>query len=125
MASTARRANQYIEVILDIMMASYMAPGLSKVMVYEGSISPNDILNRMATDNLAQQLSSSWGYGPINATTEQIFKQFIAQGQSILQASGDSGAYLEWSDASFRRSEPYRGRGNEPDYFGCGGTMAV
>jgi subtilase family serine protease len=81
-----------IEVILDIMMASYMAPGLSKVMVYEGS-NPNDILNRMATDNLAQQLSSSWGYGPINATTEQIFKQYIAQGQSMMQASGDSGAY--------------------------------
>jgi subtilase family serine protease len=81
-----------IEVILDIMMASYMAPGLSKVMVYEGS-TPNDILNRMATDNLAQQLSSSWGYGPVNATTEQIFKQYIAQGQSLLQASGDGGAY--------------------------------
>jgi subtilase family serine protease len=81
-----------IEVILDIMMASYVAPGLSKVIVYEGS-TPNDILNRMATDNLAQQLSSSWGFG-INATTEQIFKQYIAQGQSMLQASGDSGAYL-------------------------------
>jgi subtilase family serine protease len=83
--------NANIEVILDIMMASYMAPGLSKVMVYEG-YTPNDVLNRMATDNLAQQLSSSWGYG-INATTEQIFKQYIAQGQSLLQASGDSGAY--------------------------------
>ena len=81
-----------IEVILDIMMAAYMAPGLSKVMVYEGS-NPNDILNRMATDNLAQQLSSSWGFSPINATTEQIFKQYIAQGQSFFQASGDSGAY--------------------------------
>ncbi len=80
-----------IEVILDIMMASYMTPGLSKVMVYEG-YTPNDVLNRMATDNLAQQLSSSWGYG-INATTEQIFKEYIAQGQSLLQASGDSGAY--------------------------------
>jgi subtilase family serine protease len=80
-----------IEVILDIMMASYMAPGLSKVMVYEG-YTPNDVLNRMATDNLAQQLSSSWGYG-INTTTEQIFKEYIAQGQSLLQASGDSGAY--------------------------------
>ena len=81
-----------IEVILDIMMASYMAPNLSKVIVYEGT-APNDILNRMATDNQAQQLSSSWGYGPINATTEQIFKQYAAQGQSMLQASGDSGAY--------------------------------
>lgn len=81
-----------IEVILDIMMASYMAPGLSNIVVYEGEI-PNDILNRMATDNLAQQLSSSWGYGYPNATTEQIFQEYIAQGQSMLQASGDSGAY--------------------------------
>ena len=81
-----------IEVILDIMMASYMAPGLSKVIVYEGA-TPNDVLNRMATDNLAQQLSSSWGFGGVNATTEQIFKQYTAQGQSFLQASGDSGAY--------------------------------
>jgi hypothetical protein len=81
-----------IEVILDIMMASYMAPGLSNILVYEGEI-PNDILNRMATDNLAQQLSSSWGYGYPNPTTEQIFQEFIAQGQSMLQASGDSGAY--------------------------------
>jgi hypothetical protein len=80
-----------IEVILDIAMAGYMAPGVSKIMVYEG-YTPNDMLNRMATDNLAQQLSSSWGFG-INATTEQIFKQFIAQGQSLYQASGDSGAY--------------------------------
>ncbi len=81
-----------VEVILDIMMASYMAPGLSKVIVYEGE-NPNDILNRMATDNLAQQLSSSWGFSGVNATTEQIFKQYIAQGQSLMQASGDSGSY--------------------------------
>jgi hypothetical protein len=83
------------EVILDIMMAAYMAPGLSNVIVYEGS-SWNDVLNRMATDNLAHQLSSSWCFSPINATTEQIFKQYIAQGQSLFQASGDSGAYRGW-----------------------------
>jgi hypothetical protein len=80
-----------VEVILDIMMSAYMAPGVTKVIVYEGNL-PNDILNRMATDNLAAQLSSSWGFG-INATTEQIYKQFAAQGQAMLQASGDSGAY--------------------------------
>jgi len=79
-----------IEVILDIVMAGYMAPGAS-VVVYEGYY-PNDILNRMATDNSARQLSCSWGYG-INSTTEQIFKQMIAQGQSFFTASGDSGAY--------------------------------
>jgi Pro-kumamolisin, activation domain len=79
-----------IEVILDIVMAGYMAPG-AKVIVYEGNY-PNDVLNRMATDNIAKQLSCSWGYG-INSTTEQIFKQMIAQGQSFFTASGDSGAY--------------------------------
>jgi subtilase family serine protease len=80
-----------LEVILDIMMAGYVAPG-ANIIVYEG-YNWNDVLNRMATDNTAQQLSCSWVFSPINATTEQIFKQMIAQGQSFLQASGDSGAY--------------------------------
>ncbi len=84
--------NNNVEVTLDIMMASSMAPGLQKEIVYEGAV-PNDILNRMATDNLARQLSSSWGFGGMNATTQQIFKQYAAQGQSMMQASGDSGAY--------------------------------
>ncbi len=83
-----------VEVILDIMMAAYMAPG-ANIIVYEG-YNWNDVLNRMATDNIAKQLSSSWAFSPINATTEQIFKQMIAQGQSLLQASGDSGAYSGW-----------------------------
>ncbi len=82
-----------VEVTLDIMMASYMAPGATSIIIYEGS-NPNDVLNRMATDNLASQLSSSWGWSPTNATTEQIFKQMIAQGQSLFQASGDSGSYI-------------------------------
>jgi hypothetical protein len=69
-----------------------MAPGVSNIIVYEGT-NWNDVLNRMATDNLASQLSSSWGFSPTNGTTEQIFKQMIAQGQSLFQASGDNGAY--------------------------------
>ncbi len=81
-----------IEVTLDIMMASYMAPGASSIIVYEGE-NPNDVLNRMATDNLASQLSSSWGWSPISASTDQIFQQMVAQGQSLFQASGDDGAY--------------------------------
>ncbi len=81
-----------IEVMLDIMMAAYMAPGVSNIIVYEG-YNWNDVLNRMATDDQANQLSCSWGFSPINATTEQIFRQMIAQGQSLFQASGDSGAY--------------------------------
>jgi Pro-kumamolisin, activation domain len=81
-----------LEVSLDIEMAIAMAPGLSQVLVYEGS-TPDDILNQMATDNLAKQLSSSWEFSPVDANTEQIYEQFAAQGQAMFQSSGDGGAY--------------------------------
>lgn len=81
------------EVALDIDMAMSMAPGLAEVIVYEG-LTPNDVLNRMATDNQARQLSSSWGFGPqVDPIRQQIFQQFAAQGQSMFQASGDLGAW--------------------------------
>lgn len=83
--------NAVSEVSLDIEMAIAMAPGLSKVIVYEGS-NPNNVLNCMATNNQARQLSCSWGFG-INGTTETIFQRFAAQGQSFFQASGDNGAW--------------------------------
>lgn len=81
------------EVALDIDMAICMAPGLLQVMVYEGS-TPDDVLNRMATDDQARQLSSSWGFGPqTDAVRDQIYEQYAAQGQTMFQASGDDGAY--------------------------------
>lgn len=80
-----------LEVALDIEMAICMAPALSQVRIYEGSV-PNDVLNKMATENASRQLSSSWSF-QINSNTEQIYQQFAAQGQSMFQASGDSGAY--------------------------------
>src|SRR6185503_15583888 len=52
------------------------------------------VLNRMATDNRARQLSSSWGFGSqVDPARQQIFQQFAAQGQSFFQASGDLGAW--------------------------------
>ncbi len=90
-----------VEVALDVEMVSSMAQGLSQIIVYEAdSINgrPNDILNRMASDNLAKQLSGSWTFA-IDATTEQIFLQFAAQGQSYFNASGDGGAYSGTVDA--------------------------
>jgi subtilase family serine protease len=93
-------ANEVAEVSLDIEMAIAMAPRLSNVMVYEASTvnltiaGVNDILNRMATDNQAKQLSSSWSWGGgTNATGDQIFLEYATQGQSFFEASGDSGAY--------------------------------
>jgi hypothetical protein len=83
------------EVSLDIEMVISMAPGVSKIIVYEA---PNpspwpDLLNRMASDNLAKQISCSWGGGSADATSEQIFKQMAAQGQSFFNATGDSDAF--------------------------------
>ncbi len=84
-----------VEVSLDIEMAISMAPGLAQVIVYEGQLT-DDVLNRMATDNLAKQMSVSWLY-PVDATTLQILQQFAAQGQSYFAASGDNGAYTPGS----------------------------
>ena len=84
------------EVSLDIEMVVSMAPGVSKIYVYEA---PNpspwvDILSRMANDNVAKQLSSSWGGGQQpNPVAEQIFQQMALQGQTFYQASGDSDAF--------------------------------
>ncbi len=95
---TSRRPGSFNEeVSLDIQMAISMAPGLSSVIVYEASpfsriATINNLLNRMATDNLARQLSCSWGFD-IDVTTRQIFQQFAAQGQSFFIASGDFGAF--------------------------------
>jgi uncharacterized repeat protein (TIGR01451 family) len=86
-----------VEVSLDIQMAISMAPGLSKVIVYEAGPSGSwyDILNRMATDNLAKQLSCSWYIpgGGADPVADQIFLQIAAQGQSFFNASGDADAY--------------------------------
>jgi uncharacterized repeat protein (TIGR01451 family) len=85
------------EVSLDIEMVISMAPGVSEVIVYEGSLLnfiPEDILNRMATDNAAKSLSSSWGWtGGPNPVIDQIFQEMILQGQTFFDASGDSDAF--------------------------------
>jgi subtilase family serine protease len=84
------------EVSLDIEMAVSMAPGLSKIVVFEAGPNgiPNDVLNAMAASNQVHQLSCSWGWGGgPTTTTDNIFKQMAAQGQSFFTASGDSDAY--------------------------------
>jgi len=87
-----------VEVSLDIEMVISMAPGISRLILYEGNPAnfiPNDVLNSIANDSFAKQISSSWGWsGGPDATTEQIFKQMIAQGQTYFNASGDSDAFL-------------------------------
>ena len=83
------------EVSLDIEMAISMATNLSKVVIYEGQPTTTGIehiLQLMATNNVAKQISSSWIFpdDPINDTS---YVQMAAQGQSYFQASGDDDAY--------------------------------
>ncbi len=95
-------ANAVAEVSLDIELIIAMAPGLSKVMVYEGS-NPYSVFNQIATDNTAKQISCSWAFskgpsynwahGPGTYTLDAVLSQMVAQGQSFFEASGDSDAY--------------------------------
>jgi uncharacterized repeat protein (TIGR01451 family) len=86
-----------VEVSLDIEVLVSMAPALTKIVVYEGSpfnFVPNDVLNQIATDNSARQISSSWSWtGGPQTTTDQIFRQMALQGQSYYNAVGDEDAF--------------------------------
>jgi subtilase family serine protease len=93
-----------IEVEIDIEAQLSLAPALKQLIVYNA---PNDFTGqttvdeymRIAHDDLAATISSSWGLcepdsglGVIRA--ESIaFTQMAMQGQSITSASGDSGAF--------------------------------
>jgi subtilase family serine protease len=82
-----------VEQVLDIVQAIGMAPGLSQIRVYIGS-SDVDILNAIASENLAQEVSISWTWTPDDPQTDDIFfQEMAAQGQSAFAASGDYGAY--------------------------------
>lgn len=105
-----------IEVSLDIEMAISMAPGLSQIIVY---MAPNpspfeSLLNQMASDNLAKQLSCSWYIpnGSARPAAEQIFLEMAAQGQTFFNASGDADAYTGLIDFP----------GDSPNITQVGGT---
>jgi subtilase family serine protease len=101
------------EEVLDIDMALAMAPGLSQLLVYEGK-SFTDIFNRMATDNIAKQLSCSFGFLPPDPNQSQIFMEFAAQGQNLFVASGDTGANSA--------KNPVFAPGDDPWVVSVGGT---
>ena len=97
------------EAALDIEMVISMATNLAEVVVYEeentgdtGDIA--DLLSRIASDDIAKQISSSWLIGD-DPSFDAAYQQMAAQGQSFFQASGDDGAYYtgdlgeeEWAD---------------------------
>ena len=114
-----------IEVTLDIEMMNALAPGASQLIVYQG---PNtdqgaiDTYQRIASDDLAQQVSTSWGAAetelPFSYSLAEysIFEQMAAQGQSIYAASGDHGSADDGSTRSV--DDPAA----QPYVTGVGGT---
>jgi len=114
------------EVTLDIELMMALAPGATTIMVYEGPNSNTGVIdtyNRIATDNHAKQISTSWGLsegqnsGAVLTTENAIFQQMASQGQSIFAASGDSGAYDNGSTLSV--DDP----ASQPFMTGTGGTQ--
>ncbi len=93
-----------VEVDADIEQQLTAAPDAPKINVYSA---PNDLTGettvdeytRIASDDSASAISSSWGacendIGTAVAQAENIaFEQMAAQGQSMFAASGDQGAF--------------------------------
>jgi kumamolisin len=114
------------EVTLDIELQIALAPGASSIIVYQGPNTNSGVLdtyNKIAVDNRAKQISTSWGLSeglPGSAflkTENSIFQQMAAQGQSIFAASGDSGAFDNGSSLSV--DDP----ASQPFMAGVGGTQ--
>jgi hypothetical protein len=107
------------EEVIDIQQAISMAPNLSGLLVYETNGPSTDALSayaQAASDNIAKQLSISFGWGDVPGSTtgkayEQVFEELEAQGTSSFVASGDAGASL---------SGGYPG--NSPNITDAGGT---
>ena len=103
------------EQILDIVNVIGMAPGLTQVLFYEGT-SATSVLNRMATDNIAKVITSSWGGGDFGSASVPSFQQFQAQGQTYVNATGDSGQF---------NSQTYAPPSVDPNITQIGGTDLV
>jgi hypothetical protein len=81
------------EETLDIVQSISMAPSLSQIRVYIGNLDA-DILNQVASDDAAKQVSISWTWSPGDPDADDFFfEEMAAQGQSVFAASGDYGAY--------------------------------
>ena len=126
------------ESALDIEDLAAMAPG-ADIVVYEGpnntTTGPIDTLDRIATDDAAQVVSSSWGqceaentptHGGNASVEADIFAEMAAQGQTMLAASGDSGSEDCWEDTIADRDTDTTlavdDPSSQPDVTGVGGT---
>ena len=114
-----------LEVELDAEVLLGMLPGLSNLTVYEAPNTDtgyNDEWMQILRDDIPV-VSTSWGTceAALSSTDiaaeEQFFLQAAAQGQALLAASGDNGAY-DCGDSSLAVDDP----ASNPYMTGIGGT---
>jgi hypothetical protein len=117
-----------LEVELDVELQLALAPNLAHFYIYDAPNTSADRMSeyaRIASDNLATTISTSWGIcETVLSSTEvqsenQSFQQMAAQGQSIYAASGDDGAYdCPGSPTTLGVHDP----ASQPYMTGVGGT---
>ena len=114
-----------LEVDLDMQTLLGMLPGLANLFVYEApntSTGYNDEWMRILSDDIPI-VSTSWGLcePDLSATDiaaeQQLFIQASTQGQTLLAASGDNGAY-DCGDGTLAVDDP----ASNPYMTGVGGT---
>jgi hypothetical protein len=119
------------ESALDIELAAVSAPSAA-IVVYEApneisDASSLDLFNRIASDDLAQTVSTSWGICEqdlsVGAAAQEsaIFARMAAQGQTMVSAAGDSGSedcYETDGGTELAVDDP----GSQPDVLSAGGT---
>ncbi len=122
------------ESALDIEIAAADAPSAT-ILVYQAPNDTNgasslDVFNRIASDDTAQVVSTSWGIceqdlTPGEGATENgIFSRMAVQGQTIVAASGDTGSedcYISDGSSGLAVDDP----GSQPDVVSAGGTTLV
>jgi subtilase family serine protease len=119
------------EAALDIELAAVNAPS-AFLIVYEApnetsDASALDLYDRIASDDLAQVVTTSWGFceqdnEPGGATQENtIFERMAAQGQTMVAASGDSGSE-DCFDTDGGTELSVDDPGSQPDVLSVGGT---
>ena len=106
-ASGASISGDDSEEVIDIVQAIGMAPGLKQVRVYIGS-NDVDVLNAIASEDAAQQVSISWTWSPDDPATDEIFfEECAAQGQSVFAASGDWGEFDPYFDSFYPAEDDF------------------
>jgi kumamolisin len=88
------------EQTLDMTQALGMAPGLSSLVMYIGSVD-TAIISAMTTHSpLPTTIGCSWGWTPADPSTlDPYFEKMAAQGQNFFAASGDSSTWSRRNEA--------------------------